>query len=134
MAEITIQIPDELAQRLQPMQSHLPEVLASIADSFVPTQNSSTNTAITPPTLPLAFQEILDFLVTSPTPEAIIAFSVSPTAQERLRDLLERNRESVLTLAENNELNLYERLDHTMTLLKARAHQAQKANTPDIAS
>jgi hypothetical protein len=43
-------------------------------------------------------------------------FKVSPAAQARIRDLLEKNREATLNTNEVAELDLYEQLEHTMIL------------------
>ncbi|MFM7425097.1 MAG: hypothetical protein ACKO7W_08925, partial [Elainella sp.] len=74
--------------------------------------------------IPQAYIEVLDFLVASPTPQDIIAFKVSPEAQERLRILLDKNRENSLTAAEVAELDVYEQLEHLMILIKSRAFGA----------
>ena len=52
---------------------------------------------------PLAYAEVLDFLLTRPTPHDILAFKVSDAAQARLRLLLDRNREEALSAAEEAE-------------------------------
>lgn len=67
-----------------------------------------------------AYQEMIDFLASSPTPEQIIAHRPSALVQERLAELLEKNREDGLTEAEMAELDLYEQIDDLMSLLKAR--------------
>ncbi|WP_219907712.1 hypothetical protein [Aphanothece hegewaldii] len=67
------------------------------------------------------YDEVLDFLLKSPTPQEIITFKVSPQAQKRLQTLLLKNREATLTDNENAELDVYEKLEHLMILLKARA-------------
>ncbi|MBW4523509.1 MAG: hypothetical protein KME16_28210 [Scytolyngbya sp. HA4215-MV1] len=130
MAEITIQIPDELAHRLEPLRSQLPELLSQLLDSdssavpplTVPSELHSTLAATANlPTIPQAYLEVLDFLMTRPTPQNIVAFKVSPAAQERLRSLLDKNREGSLTDAEVAELDVYEQLEHLMILMKARA-------------
>jgi len=77
-----------------------------------------TNSTDTPTT----YTEILDFLIKQPTPEEIAKFKVSPQAQTRLQNLLEKNRNSTITKAENSELDIYEQLDQLMMLLKARAY------------
>lgn len=124
MAELTIQISDELAQRLQPLQDQLPGLLAQLVESSSP---SSTSTALlsaltNPAQTPLAFVEVLDFLMTRPTPESIAAFKVSEQAQSRLRELLDKHREANLSATETVELDLYEQLDQLVALLKARAY------------
>lgn len=67
--------------------------------------------------------EVLEFLLSSPTPQAVIAFHASEGAQTRLRELLEKNRNGVLTDAEQIELDEVGRVQHFFILLKAKAHQ-----------
>ncbi|WP_416670346.1 hypothetical protein [Egbenema bharatensis] len=120
MAELTIQIPDELAERLEPLRNRLPELLSQLVGTG---NSSSASLAIATPNfqqLPQAYLEVLDFLVTCPTPQDILAFKVSPEAQDRLRSLLDKNREGALTESEVAELDAYEQLDHLMLLVKAR--------------
>ena len=72
------------------------------------------------PEISQAYLEVLDFLVTRPTPQDILAFKVSPLAQNRLSLLLDKNREGSLTASEVAELDAYEQLEHLMILMKAR--------------
>ena len=67
--------------------------------------------------------EVLNFLLTSPSPQQIINFHASDTAQERLRYLLEANRNGTLTEAEAAELDEASQMNHFVTMLKAKAHQ-----------
>ncbi|MDJ0616964.1 MAG: hypothetical protein QNJ63_09495 [Calothrix sp. MO_192.B10] len=121
MAELTIQIPDELAQRLKPLQNRLPELLWQLLDiANLPVHSQSKVTTDTTD-IPAVYQEVLDFLIKRPTPEEIIAFKVSPQAQTRLGELLEKNRSATLSSRELAELDVYEQLEHMMILLKARA-------------
>ncbi|MBI5931678.1 MAG: hypothetical protein HY862_20380 [Chloroflexi bacterium] len=64
--------------------------------------------------------EVLDFLATNPTPQQIIDFRASEMLQERLRYLLDQNREGVLTTQENSELDEMQHMNHFMAMLKAR--------------
>jgi hypothetical protein len=72
--------------------------------------------------------EVLSFLLSSPTPQQIIAFHASSAAQERLRYLLDGQRNGVLSDAERAELEEASQLNHFVTLLKAKAHQAAQAS------
>jgi len=124
MAELTLQVPDQLAQRIAPLQDRLPELLARLVET-IPPRTSSVDPLLlvtTPAGAPLAYAEVLDFLITRPTPEEIAAFKVSAAAQERIYALLDKNREETLNETETAELNLYEQLEHLMILLKAKAH------------
>jgi hypothetical protein len=122
MATITLQIPDELAQRLEPLQNRLPELLWQILEL---TKNPTT---IEPEInthsgdIPAVYQEVLDFLIKSPIPQEIVNFKVSQQAQIRLQILLDKNRESILNPMEIEELDVYEQLEHLIILLKARAY------------
>lgn len=67
--------------------------------------------------------EVLGFLLSSPTPQQIIAFHASDTSQARLRYLLDANRNGTLTDDERAELEEASQINHFVTLLKAKAHQ-----------
>ncbi|MDQ7025160.1 MAG: hypothetical protein Q9P01_08190 [Anaerolineae bacterium] len=73
-----------------------------------------------------AIDEVLDFLVSTPTPQQIVKFHASEAAQLRLRYLLEANRNGTLTPEERAELDEAERLNHFIMMLKIRAHKAMK--------
>ncbi|NES22487.1 MAG: hypothetical protein F6K41_27110 [Symploca sp. SIO3E6] len=121
MAQLTIQISDELAQRLEPLHNRLPELLWQLLD-LVKFSAKSEQTVKTEATdIPAVYQEVIDFLIKRPTPEEIIAFKVSSQAQTRLELLLEKNRSATISPMELAELDLYEQLEHMMILLKAQA-------------
>ena len=65
--------------------------------------------------------EILDFLLSQPTPEQVIALRASESSQERLRYLLDGNRNNTLNDMERVELETYVQLDNLVARLKARA-------------
>lgn len=105
MARITLEIPDELWEKLEPMSDRLPELLAmSLEQAPLPAR---------------IYQYILDFIVSKPTPEEIIAFRPTAEMEERLRVLLERSKGGKITVAESKELDEYERIQHLMIMLKA---------------
>jgi hypothetical protein len=70
-----------------------------------------------------ALDEVLDFLVSTPTPQQIIAFHASEAAVLRMRYLLDANRNGTLTPDERAELDEAERMDTFIMLLKSRAHK-----------
>ncbi|MCB9457793.1 MAG: hypothetical protein H6671_17560 [Anaerolineaceae bacterium] len=69
------------------------------------------------------FSEIIDFLASTPTPEDIIAFKPSGRLEQRLSDLLERNRRDTLTAEGRAELDEFLRMNHFMNMLKIRARE-----------
>ena len=124
MAELTIHVPDDLAQRLKPLQDSLPELLAQLVASISPRPEKEPGRDLPLPPRSKqasAYTEVLDLLLSRPSPQAIADFKVSAAAQDRLRILLDKNREEGLTDAETAELDLYEQLEQLMTLLKAKA-------------
>lgn len=72
-------------------------------------------------------EDVLTFLLSSPTPQPIIDFHASDTAQERLRYLLDSNRQGRLTPEERAELDEASQINHFVMLLKAKAHKTLQA-------
>jgi len=70
------------------------------------------------------YQEVFDFLVSSPTPERILAFRPSESTQERIRALLEANKANRLTAEEQIELDEFEQVEHFVRMLKIYARQS----------
>jgi hypothetical protein len=123
MVQITIEVSDELAQRLEPFQGQLSQLFTRLISDTLPGMTASelglTAVAVEPP---VTYQEVLDFLVSQPTSDQILGYKVSESAQMRLQTLLEKNREAALSVSETSELNLYEQLDSLMTMLKVRSY------------
>lgn len=121
MTTITLEIPDELAVRLDPLRERLPELLLHVL-AFEPGEAkiNASGAAMTHP----VFLEMIDFLASQPTFEQIIAHKASPSVQKRLEELLDKNREADLNTIEKEEMDAYLLVNHVMILLKARARQA----------
>ncbi len=68
-----------------------------------------------------AWEEVDEFLTSTPTPQQIIAFRLSDASQQRLSMLLEKNRRGEISLAETEELDQMLAIDTFMGHLKARA-------------
>jgi hypothetical protein len=116
MVEIKMQVPDNLAQRLQPMYNWLPTVLEL---SLVGFKTQAVQTA----------SEIVEFLAKDPSPSDVIAYNVSDRAQERLRRLLAINEAGLASEEEQAELDEIDQIEHIMILLKAQAQgNLTKAN------
>lgn len=69
----------------------------------------------------ILIHEIADFLLSSPTLEEIIIFRLSPTLEQNLHELLDKNRQGRLTPDERDELHMALTMDHLMTIMKAKA-------------
>lgn len=72
---------------------------------------------------PTLFEEVIDFLASTPTPQQIIDFCPSEAIQQRARDLLDKQRSTSLTAEEQTELDDLGRLNHFMSMLKIRARR-----------
>ncbi|MEK7440398.1 MAG: hypothetical protein AABZ78_06360 [Chloroflexota bacterium] len=108
MVQMTIAVPDNLAERLMSARDRLPEILELGLRQLTTIQG---------------YGEVIEFLASGPTPQALVEYHPSPKVQERVRELLEKNRANSLTTSEQSELAQYESLDLFMTLVKARARQ-----------
>jgi hypothetical protein len=70
-----------------------------------------------------AYFEIIDFIAAGTTPEAVASFRPSPEAQQRVANLIEREKESGLSREEKAELDHFEELEHILRMAKAKARQ-----------
>lgn len=112
MVQITIDIPDDLAQRLQQFQAQLPQVLKLGLQEFQSQQRYSTF---------LDEQDIISLLASQPTPEQILAIRPTPEFQARVSELLAQSKSGTLPAKEEAELERYFTLEHVVRLAKTRA-------------
>ncbi|MEZ4658129.1 MAG: hypothetical protein R2911_11190 [Caldilineaceae bacterium] len=119
MVEMTMQIPDELAAQLRPLNGYIPTVLELSLAGF---RTLATETAT----------EIVEFLATSPSPQEIFHYHVSERAQDRLQRLLALNSAGLLGESEQLELDELEKIEHILISLKARL--AAQNNHQTVAS
>ena len=110
MTILTIEIPDDLAHRLRPVQDQMIEILEFGLQAVAPIQQKP-------------YLDIIDFLASGPQPDELAAIQASPALQERITDLLDKNRTGDLTAQAAAELDRYEQLDYLMTLVKVRARR-----------
>jgi len=113
MAQITIEVPDSLAEQLAPVRDRLPEMLARGLDE-------------PSPPLTEVYRYVLEFLASNPSAEALLDFTLTPAMQARISELLEKNRSGQLTPAESTELDEYVRIDNLVSLLKTRTFRTLK--------
>ena len=117
MTTITLEVPDELAVQFKIEPAHLPALIREAVEARFskPTK--------TPATAPSIYQEIVNFLTSDPALEQVAEFKISAPAQERLEELLDKNREAGLTPEEKTQLEKYLHFRHVMILLKASARR-----------
>jgi hypothetical protein len=116
MAQITIEVPDSLAEQLAAVKDRLPEVLTR-GLQHTPLLSSDV------------YRYVVDFLASNPSPEAIVNFRPTPEIQARISELLEKNREAQLTPAEAAELEEYERINRFVRKFKIQALSMQRAES-----
>lgn len=125
MATITLEVPEELAAKLEPYRPHLPALLDQILNGGVG-ERFLVDIGVLPSRQ--VFDEMIAFLASGPAREQIIEYKISDTAQTRLRELLDKNREDGLTEVESAELDVFQSVDHLMAALMAKARLLQRAN------
>lgn len=113
MIDLTLQVPDELAERIQPIGPWLPTVIELGLLGF------RTKAAA-------VASEVVSFLSTNPSPQQVVEFQVSDDAQNRLRRLLALNSEGLLSEEESLELDELTQLEHVIIMLKARVARRQR--------
>jgi hypothetical protein len=69
------------------------------------------------------YLEFIDFIAAGTTPEQIIAFRPSPKAQQRVEELIAREKDDHLSPDEQSELDYFFQLEHIFRVAKARAEQ-----------
>mgnify|MGYP001069850276 CR=1 FL=1 len=69
------------------------------------------------------FDDILDFLASTPSPNQIIEYEPPEDLQGRLSELLAKNRAGQLSEAEQMELDEFLRMNRFMSRLKIKARQ-----------
>ncbi len=70
-----------------------------------------------------AYFEIIEFIASGTTPEAVADFRPSPEAQRRVGDLIEREKAQSLSPEEKSELDHFMELEHIMRMAKAKARR-----------
>ncbi|NJL02689.1 MAG: hypothetical protein HC910_19805 [Spirulinaceae cyanobacterium SM2_1_0] len=112
MAQITIEIPDELAQRLTPLQAQLPQLLELGLQKFQTQQRQADC---------LDEQAIVARLASQPSPEQILAIRPSPEFQARVSELLAQSKAGTLPARGEAELERYLTIEHLVRLAKIHA-------------
>ena len=107
MVQMTMDVSEELAKRLQPIRSWLPTVLELGMIGF---KTLATQTA----------SEVIAFLSTNPSPKQVLDYHASKRAQVRMRQLLRLNQAGELGIEEQRELDELQKIEHILIMLKAR--------------
>lgn len=107
MIQMTMQVPNELAERIEPISPWLPTIIEL---SLIGFKTLATQTA----------SEVIEFLSQNPSPQQVFNFHSSEEQQERLRRLLALNEMGMISEMENLELDELEKIEHVIIMLKSR--------------
>ena len=70
-----------------------------------------------------SYLEIIEFIASGTTPQAVADYSPSPEAQRRIAELIALEKEGRLSVEEKSELDHFIDLEHILRVAKARARQ-----------
>jgi hypothetical protein len=107
MVQMTLNISEDLAERLEPLGAWLPTTLELMLVGCKTVAAASV-------------AEILAFLAQDPTPEDVLAYHASERAQSRLQRLLTLNASGLLSEEEQLELDERQQIEHIIIMLKAQ--------------
>lgn len=111
-SSITINVPKELAARLQTLEGQIPQILEMGLRGLNAAQQLSFEGAA----------EVLELLAKLPTPEEVLSLRPSDKLQSRISMLLEKNRSSGLSPEEEKEWEQIQYLEHLVRIAKTKAY------------
>jgi hypothetical protein len=109
--EITLNVPDELASQIQPVEDLLPKILELGIRTWKERDGASFS----------GFADVLEKLASLPSPEEILALRPTPALEERLEELVEKSHSGGWSPEEEREWRQYEYVEHLVRMAKARA-------------
>jgi hypothetical protein len=98
--DLTIAVPDELASRLRAVEDRLPEILELGLREWLSTAPEYAG-----------LSDVLQTLARLPSPEEVLALRPAIAVQERIEELLEKNRAGGLSSEEEKEWARYENVE-----------------------
>jgi hypothetical protein len=104
MITVTVNLPDELAPRIDEAGENLSEIVAA--------------SLVRPPAADL-HAYIVHFLASQPEPEAIRAFKPSAELQNRFRELVGRERTGTISSFEKKELAEFVKAEELIRMIKS---------------
>ena len=108
---VTLTIADDLASELKPYEAQLAEIL-TLGMREWQARGESGYTGVS---------SVLEKLAALPDPEEVLALRPAPQLEQRLEELLEKNRNSGLSPSDQREWDQYEYVEHLVRLAKISA-------------
>jgi hypothetical protein len=78
---------------------------------------------VTPSRTSKSYDEIIDFIATGTTPQAVIEFRPSQAVLSRVQEIVQLSKDGTISTEQQSELEDFLELEHLMILAKARARQ-----------
>jgi hypothetical protein len=118
--EVTLQVSEELASRLRPVEDRLPQIL----------ELGLRELHAAPPQFE-GLGDVLETLARLPSPQEIMALRPSPALQERISTLVDKQRNGGLSADEERDWQKYQYIEHLVRIAKAKAAlQLQSSDPP----
>lgn len=111
MTELTVSLPDDLAARLSQREEQLPQIIERGLRQIESTSSDEFT----------GVRDVLEQLASLPSPETVLEMRAAPELQERVSELLEKNRSGDLTESEARELAEFELVEHIVRVAKGSA-------------
>jgi Na+-transporting NADH:ubiquinone oxidoreductase subunit NqrF len=112
MSAITLNLSDDLAERLRKHEDRLPEILElGLRELNAETQRGFEGAV-----------EVLELLAALPSPEEIVRLKPSERLQRQVQDLRQKSRAGKLTPQEEEDWERYQFLEHLVRMAKTKAY------------
>ena len=111
MTSITLDVPDEVADKLRVLADRLPRIL-DLGLRARSAEGSSEYEGVA---------DVLEFLATLPPAEEVLSLRAAPTLQGRIQEFLEKSRSSGLSPEEQLEWERIDHVEHLVRIAKAKA-------------
>ena len=118
--DLTLSVSEELASRLRAVEDQLPEILELGLREWLSTSPGYAGLG-----------DVLETLARLPSPEEVLGLRPATHLQDRIEELLAKNRAGGLSAEEQREWNRYEYLEHLVRLAKSPGHPASGAAVSD---
>ena len=121
MSAIILNLPDELARRLEGQEDRLPEILELGLRNLSADSQAGFAGATS----------VFEVLASLPSPQEVMALRPSAQLSARVAELLEKNRAEGLSPAEQREWERYEYLEHLVRMAKVKATRRLNESADD---
>lgn len=109
MIEMTLQLPNYLATKIQPISNWLPTIIELSLSNFTSLQVKK------------ASDDLIAFLSSNPTVQKVSQYKISDRSQKRVSFLLENSGDGTIKVSESNELDEWSAFNNICVRLSVQA-------------